>query len=409
MSIRRESMSKSQRASITSSPLFMSVAESMVILSPIDQFGCLSARAGVTSRSSGPGTVRRGPPLAVRMRRRTSSRLWPASDWWIALCSESTGRIVTPRSAARRTSSSPARTSDSLFASPTVFPASMAAAVERSPAPPEIAARTKSTSGWEAAVTAPASPASTSTPAGTRARSARAVASSCTETRRGRKRRTCSASRVAFLPAASDTTSNRSGKRGTPGCALAKEPAHVLRADVDPRGDEEERVDAVEEAPVPGDDPGGVLHPGRPLHHRLREVAERSEHRRAEADDDGGLRRELPPEQEPARDEGAGDAADRSAGEPLPGLLGRDPLVELVPPEGVSGEVREGVVRPGDHEGEDHPGDAEAEAQADERRDEEPAVEPRERDDRDRAGDLLERPLPEQEHAEQEDGGARED
>src|SRR6266542_4386752 len=61
MSMRRGSTPKSQRASLTSSPLFMRVAESIVILSPIDQFGCLSARAGVTSRSSGAGTVRSGP------------------------------------------------------------------------------------------------------------------------------------------------------------------------------------------------------------------------------------------------------------------------------------------------------------------------------------------------------------
>ena len=35
------------------------------------------------------------------MSRRTSARLWPASDWKMALCSLSTGRMATPRSAAR--------------------------------------------------------------------------------------------------------------------------------------------------------------------------------------------------------------------------------------------------------------------------------------------------------------------
>ncbi len=65
----------------------MSVAESIVIFAPIDQFGCLSARSGVTPGSSAAGTVRSGPPEAVRIRRRTSSRLWPTSDWWMALCS----------------------------------------------------------------------------------------------------------------------------------------------------------------------------------------------------------------------------------------------------------------------------------------------------------------------------------
>ena len=80
MSIRLGSMPKSQCASITSSPLFISVAESMVILSPIDQLGCFKAWAGVTADSLAAGTERRGPPEAVRMSLRTSARLWPMSD-----------------------------------------------------------------------------------------------------------------------------------------------------------------------------------------------------------------------------------------------------------------------------------------------------------------------------------------
>ena len=46
-SMRSAGRPKSQWASITSSPLFISVAESMVILLPIVQVGCFSARAGV--------------------------------------------------------------------------------------------------------------------------------------------------------------------------------------------------------------------------------------------------------------------------------------------------------------------------------------------------------------------------
>ena len=42
-SIRSAPIPKSHRASITSSPLFIIVAESMVILAPIDQFGWFSA------------------------------------------------------------------------------------------------------------------------------------------------------------------------------------------------------------------------------------------------------------------------------------------------------------------------------------------------------------------------------
>ncbi len=54
-------MPKSQRASITSSPLFMSVAESMVIFLPMLQFGCFSAWASVTFARSFFANVPEGP------------------------------------------------------------------------------------------------------------------------------------------------------------------------------------------------------------------------------------------------------------------------------------------------------------------------------------------------------------
>ena len=54
-------------ASITSRPLFMSVAESIVIFAPIVQVGCRSASAGVTARSSSAARPRNGPPDAVRI------------------------------------------------------------------------------------------------------------------------------------------------------------------------------------------------------------------------------------------------------------------------------------------------------------------------------------------------------
>ena len=67
--------SKSQRASMTSSPLFMRVAESMVILRPIDHVGWLSASAGVMEAklSRGQGAERpagRGEDEAAHFRRR---------------------------------------------------------------------------------------------------------------------------------------------------------------------------------------------------------------------------------------------------------------------------------------------------------------------------------------------------
>ena len=65
----------SQCASITSRPLFISVAESMVIFRPIRHVGCCSASAAVTSASSDADRPRNGPPDAVRMSRRISRRL----------------------------------------------------------------------------------------------------------------------------------------------------------------------------------------------------------------------------------------------------------------------------------------------------------------------------------------------
>ena len=58
--------SKSQRASITSSPLFISVAESMVIFGPMSQVGCAQRlRRRRRARCAPRGQVRNGPPEAV--------------------------------------------------------------------------------------------------------------------------------------------------------------------------------------------------------------------------------------------------------------------------------------------------------------------------------------------------------
>ena len=53
------------RASISSRPLFIRVAESIVILAPIFQFGCLSASAFVLVRSCSVVMPKNGPPEAV--------------------------------------------------------------------------------------------------------------------------------------------------------------------------------------------------------------------------------------------------------------------------------------------------------------------------------------------------------
>ena len=67
----------SQCASITSRPLFISVAESMVILRPIRQVGWLSAASTVTPASASADRCRNGPPDAVRISRRTSDGIAP--------------------------------------------------------------------------------------------------------------------------------------------------------------------------------------------------------------------------------------------------------------------------------------------------------------------------------------------
>ncbi len=146
-----------------SSPLFIIVAESMVIFGPIDQLGCLSACSRVAPRIASMGQSRNGPPEAVRMIRRTSSRSPAPNAWKIALCSESTGSTVAPAAAARCIKMLPAQTRHSLLASATMAPRSAAASVGASPAAPVIAAITQSAGRCAASITA-ASPAPTSMP-----------------------------------------------------------------------------------------------------------------------------------------------------------------------------------------------------------------------------------------------------
>ena len=83
-------------------PLFIRLAESMLIFDPIDQTGCAAASAGVAAAIRSRGQVRNGPPEAVRVIATTSSDRPGPSAWSRALCSESTGRISTPRRARAR-------------------------------------------------------------------------------------------------------------------------------------------------------------------------------------------------------------------------------------------------------------------------------------------------------------------
>src|SRR3954452_2325330 len=135
---------KRKCASITSSPLFASVAESTVIFGPMRQVGCASACSGVTSSSSARARPRNGPPEPVSTRVSTCSASRPSRHWKSAECSLSTGRIR-PRPRSRAASaSSPAATRLSLFASARSTPRSSAQSVAWTPAKPTTELRTTS-------------------------------------------------------------------------------------------------------------------------------------------------------------------------------------------------------------------------------------------------------------------------
>ncbi len=159
-------MSNNQRASITSRPLFINVAESMVIFRPIDQLGCFRHSAKVTWRSSVSFRPRNGPPEAVSNRRLTEAGDSPVKHWAIALCSLSTGITLTFFAAARFITKSPAATNVSLFAMANVFPASMQAIEGFRPANPTNELTTTSAVGQAAASRIASSPTANFNPAG---------------------------------------------------------------------------------------------------------------------------------------------------------------------------------------------------------------------------------------------------
>ncbi len=143
------------QASMTSSPLFMRLAESTEILAPMLQFGWFRAWAGVTEARKAASLPRNGPPEAVRMSLESSlpsASAWPHRAWNSALCSESTGRMMAPLARAAWRMSRPPRTRLSLLASAMRLPALAAARVGRKPAAPTMAESTRSDSGPAAMV-----------------------------------------------------------------------------------------------------------------------------------------------------------------------------------------------------------------------------------------------------------------
>ena len=139
---------------MNSSPLFIMVAESIEILSPISQLGWASACSGVTSAMSASDQLRKGPPDAVRTSRSTASRWRGSKTWKMALCSESTGSSTPPDSWTASINSCPAQTSASLLARATMAPRRAAASVGASPANPTTAAITHSAGRAAASLTA---------------------------------------------------------------------------------------------------------------------------------------------------------------------------------------------------------------------------------------------------------------
>ena len=158
--------SKSHLASMTSKPLFIMVAESMVTLLPMFQLGCLRACAAVAPAIFWRSQVRNGPPEAVRCTRSTGLSPAASRHWKMAECSESTGRITPPCSRASFVTTDPAATRVSLFASATTLPAFRAASVGRRPLKPTIAPTTMSTPSMPTRSHRLSTPAHTLTPWG---------------------------------------------------------------------------------------------------------------------------------------------------------------------------------------------------------------------------------------------------
>ena len=133
------------------------VAESTLILAPIDQLGCLTAISGVTAAVCARVQPRKGPPEPVRMiLLRSPGRRERHS--WMAECSLSTGISSAPFSRTRGITTLPPQTNVSLLARAISLPASMAASVGARPTEPETATITRCAPSWQAARTSPSSP-----------------------------------------------------------------------------------------------------------------------------------------------------------------------------------------------------------------------------------------------------------
>ena len=218
-------------ASITSSALFIMVAESTEILRPMTQFGWAQAWSGVTSVSVAGARPRNGPPEAVRTMWSTRSCQVERSSgrhWKIAECSLSIGSRVAPPALTAFMKNAPPTTSASLLARSSRLPEWAAARQGARPAAPTMAAITVSTSSCPASSHRAPAPCRTSaaTPASARRRASEAAPSAvATTTWRGRNFRQIANSSSSRYWAVRPTTSKRSGCRPrTSSVAMPTEP-----------------------------------------------------------------------------------------------------------------------------------------------------------------------------------------
>src|SRR5579884_587830 len=263
-------------ASMTSRPLFIMPAESTVFLIPMRHVGCASAASRLASSISAAVLRQNGPPDAVSTMKRTRRASSPAKHWKIAECSESTGSSFDPLRFAAATSSSPAATMSSLFATATSMPRSTAAKTASKATNPSVAAKTTSGSLSTATRNSPRAP------------------SCALETIRTSKRAACSRSLSTCFPAASATTSKRSPWRAITSSACVPmdpvDPSIATRLaliseltnceqpdDVEHTEErhaaEEIRIEAIQDAAVSLDDRAAVFHARVAFERRFDEIA----------------------------------------------------------------------------------------------------------------------------------------
>src|SRR6266849_5670208 len=298
---------------MTSKPLFIIVAESMVMRSPMRQFGCASACSGVTLCSAASGVVRNGPLEAVSTGRRTSPCSPPRKHWWTALCSLSTGSSSRPALFAAAITNSPAATSTSLFESATVLPSFTASYVASKPTTPTAAEMTISAFECVPTASIPSRPwwiagrGEMPFPRSSTASSS-AFLASLTDTTSGLCRSICPASSSRFPPAASATTPNVPARDSTtdrhcfpiepvdPNMAscftellipllsmVTLAGLRLGRIDPDPiipdnRNRKDQRVDAVKDAAMTGQQASRILDPRTTLVRRFQKIAHLPRH-----------------------------------------------------------------------------------------------------------------------------------